>query len=224
MLVFTCLYSTFCRVHLNIFQGNKTWWLSCEALAEAHAGSYAEAHAEADAEAYAEAHAEAYAKARAEAYAEAHAEAYAEAHAEAYAEAHAEAYAEARAEAHADTYATMCVNSSWSTFGSIHSTIIQENTNLLIKLCCLMWLRASCGSVPHVLQCAFTPYLNRAYLIWGQPCAYARLWNGALRSHHICPILTKCFEWKGQYHHNQSRPSTGHGIGVLVLDDLSDWK
>ena len=28
----------------------------------------------------------------------------------------------------------------------------------------------------------------------------------------------------GQYRHDQSRLSTGHGIGVLVLDELSDWK
>ena len=32
------------------------------------------------------------------------------------------------------------------------------------------------------------------------------------------------FILKGQYHHNQRRPSTGHGIGVLVLDEDSDWK
>ena len=29
---------------------------------------------------------------------------------------------------------------------------------------------------------------------------------------------------KGQYRHDQSRLSTGHGIGVLVQDELSDWK
>ena len=29
---------------------------------------------------------------------------------------------------------------------------------------------------------------------------------------------------KGQYRHNQSRLSTGHGIGVIVYDEHSDWK
>ena len=29
---------------------------------------------------------------------------------------------------------------------------------------------------------------------------------------------------KGHYHHNQSRLSTGYGIGGLVYDEHSDWK
>ena len=33
-------------------------------------------------------------------------------------------------------------------------------------------------------------------------------------------IMQVCL--KGQYHHDQSRLLTGHGIGVIVLDELSD--
>ena len=36
--------------------------------------------------------------------------------------------------------------------------------------------------------------------------------------------LWKVPTFTGLYHHDQSRISTGHGIGFLVQDEHSDWK
>ena len=37
-------------------------------------------------------------------------------------------------------------------------------------------------------------------------------------------LVTWCLVLKEQYRHDQSRLSTGHGIGVLVQDEHNDWK